>query len=198
MSQLPEVAVAVHALVNNLQANANLDCYNRLTYYEIIDEWISQTPMFNYLKTQTCVAHPNNSGKVTNYKELYEKAVDSFVTLEEEYSKLKAQFLNRPNWDDVPVGTTIFRVFSEYVNENKSTIHNRVTLYEEQRPAPAVDVGQVWKLKNAQSSSIFKVMSIGSFNVANDECNGISIFGDGTTYFYSIEDFLNRFHRIGE
>ena len=35
----------VRELVNALQSNADLDCYDRETYYEVVDRWLKQNPI---------------------------------------------------------------------------------------------------------------------------------------------------------
>jgi hypothetical protein len=58
---------------------------------------------------------------VTDYKELYEKAADSFVALEEEYSKLKAQ----PKEKEVVVGLSDEQIHDFYLQYHETDFIRR-------------------------------------------------------------------------
>jgi hypothetical protein len=162
-------------------------------------------------------------GSVLDYKKDYFAVADKFLFLEEEYSKLKAQRSEdydellkscsayrdelielksqqfEPNWDDAPENAVFCDVVFRFFDDYAKPVHDEPLLITSTRPTPpepVVEVGMYWKLKNQQSSSVFKVISIGSFNVGNEECNGVSVFGDGTTYFYSINDFIAKFEQV--
>jgi hypothetical protein len=84
----------------------------------------------DWLKTQNIVLPFSNQqlNDIEDYKEWY-----------------KTQQLT-PNWNDAPKSATHCRLILDWCNKEHQTVRGDL-IFEEQRPAPKVEVGQVWKYK---------------------------------------------------
>ncbi len=126
-------------------------------------------------------------GSVTDYKADYESVAGSFVSLEEEYSKLKAQEF-QPNWDDAPEWATKCRVRVHWADDDNHSATGAL-LREEQRPKPSpkVDVGQVWDF---HGSSV-EIVMVTKFQIVMKSIEtGYLSIDDG------IDDFLAKFEQV--
>jgi hypothetical protein len=163
------------------------------------DEYTSKQ-IKRWLKTQT-FSHYNNEGKVyeldgsvTDYRELYEKAADSFVSLEEEYSKLKAQQW-QPNWDDAPKSATFCQVKRVWLDALGIPVAFKV-LIDEQRPtppAPIVEVGQVWEYIGKEvyiTPTRFTVVDVSEDGVICEQNTSFMIWKG------PLSDFLAKFESV--
>jgi hypothetical protein len=160
-------------------------------YIKVYKEWAKTQTFSNY----------NNEGKVyeldgsvTDYKGLYERAADSFVELEEEYSKLKAQ-LFEPNWDDAPEEAVIARIWVEYVNKHNVSLVYREILAQYERPtppAPKVEVGQVWEDKKESDEII--IVALGKNRTYDTICYQFT--ESKVIEIRCFEDFLAKFEQV--
>jgi hypothetical protein len=100
-----------------------------------------------------------------------------------------------PDWNDAPLKATSCQIKLVWIDKHGSALDYKLLL-DQQRPTPLVEVGQIWKLNPRLSESEFEVKTVGSFNVDSEECKGVHVFGDGTNYFFSLNEFLTKFKRV--
>jgi hypothetical protein len=147
----------------------------------------------------------NPDGSVTDYKADYESVAGNFVSLKEEYSKLKLRLesvttLNEINhqavvnsfslnWEDAPATASYLSQILYWFDDNHMRVGDvdKLVFYRPKPPAPKVEVGQVWKNQYGEC----KVFGVNDKQVVRQ-------YKDDGFMITSLEDFLAKFERVGE